>query len=137
MEERRDVLECLWHNACREIWRKPIAVATRQGERSGGAVSAGPAIRPAMGVGLGGWPQATCKDNDTSSSYCGRASCAPEKRTARPQDGSKHLAAERRDNELRRDRPCGRQCRGRDIVGRMAQGDLDVPSRIREPAHAC
>ena len=33
------------------------------------------------------WGQATCKDNDTPSSYCGRASCAPEKRTARPQGG--------------------------------------------------
>ncbi|UEO00442.1 hypothetical protein A9R16_003305 [Acidiferrobacter thiooxydans] len=57
------------------------------GERSEGEEPAGPAVRPAMGVGPGGWPQATCKDIDTPSSHCGRASCAPEKRTARPQDG--------------------------------------------------
>ena len=50
------------------------------GERSEGE-------EPAGGVGPGGWPQATCKDIDTPSSHCGRASCAPEKRTARPQDG--------------------------------------------------
>ena len=54
-----------------------------------------------MGVGSGGRPQPTCKDNghaagnvDTPSSRCGRASCAPEtghaagnERTARPRDG--------------------------------------------------
>ena len=57
------------------------------GERSEGE-------EPAGGVESGGWPQATCKDTgraagnvDTPSHYCGRASCAPEKRTARPQDG--------------------------------------------------
>ena len=71
------------------------------GERSEGEEPAGPAMRPAMGVGPGGWPQATCKDTgraagnvDTPSSHGGRASCAPEtghaagnERTARPRDG--------------------------------------------------
>ncbi len=37
--------------------------------------------------------QSCVKGIDTSSRFCRVASRAPEKRTARPQDGSKHLAA--------------------------------------------
>ncbi|WP_420909770.1 DUF7673 family protein [Acidiferrobacter thiooxydans] len=83
------VLLSLWDGATFPVDLQDLLCLDRpsHGERSDGEEPAGPAVRPAMGVGPGGWPQATCKDIDTPSSHCGRASCAPEKRTARPQDG--------------------------------------------------
>ena len=82
-----------------------------------------PAIPPAMGVGSWRLAAGRRKDINMPSSRCGRAAWVPGRRKARPQGGNKHLVARPRDHGVRRDR--------------NRESDLDVSSRIREPADAC